>query len=166
MKYSNLGKALGEDWFVGKLLLDKDVGSHLRKQLLHMLNTDSIPSYLKRARKQLIFKTNKTTVAMDDVRPIAKLPQIMKVLEKTIKNKLEKLGSKMLKVGPYYTGFLKGLSTKHSLARMLNEVMRTRIKRSQRKVYLAIDLSKAYDNISRKHLFNFLQSRVSSPEDQ
>ncbi len=30
VKNSNFNKAMGEDWFDGKLLLDKDVGGHLR----------------------------------------------------------------------------------------------------------------------------------------
>ncbi len=84
---------------------------------------------------------------MDDIRPIAVLPQIMNVLEKAIKNKLEAFGSKLLSVGQYQTGFKKGLSTRNNLTDVLNEIMRTRTKRRQRKIYIAVDFSKAYDSI-------------------
>ena len=66
-----------------------------------MLNTDTIPDYLKKARLTLLSKNGKSTASLDDIRPIAVLPQIMKVLEKAIKNKLEALGSKLLSVGQY-----------------------------------------------------------------
>ena len=35
----------------------------------------------------------------------------------------------------------------------MNEILRTRRARSQRKVYIAIDLAKAYDSVDRKKLF-------------
>lgn len=54
-----------------------------------MLNNDDIPDYLKIARLTLFSKNNKTKAALDDIRPIAVLSHIIKVLEKVIKNKLE-----------------------------------------------------------------------------
>ena len=70
-----------------------------------MLNKDNIPDYLKEGRLGLLSKNRKTTASLDEIKPIAVLPQIMKVLEKAIKNKLEATGSKLLSVGSYQTGF-------------------------------------------------------------
>jgi hypothetical protein len=43
----------------------------------------------------------------------------------------------------------------------MNEIMRTTRKRSERKIFCAIDLRKAYDNLNRKFLFEFLEKRVT-----
>lgn len=101
VKQSNFGKAMGEDWFFGGLLTDIELGQHLRVQLVKMLNEDNIPDYLKEARLVLLSKNGKTTASLDDIRRIAVLPQIMKVLEKAIKNKIEALDSNLLSVGKY-----------------------------------------------------------------
>ena len=54
-----------------------------------MLNGDSIPDYLKHSRLVLLSKNSKTTATLEDIRPIAVLTQLAKVLEKAIKNKIE-----------------------------------------------------------------------------
>ena len=54
-----------------------------------MLNEDNIPNYLKSSRLILLSKSSKSSAELNDIRPIAVLSQIMKVLEKAIKNKLE-----------------------------------------------------------------------------
>ncbi len=75
-----------------------------------MLNTDNIHDYLKTARLTMIAKNGKTNVQLDDIRPIAILPHITKVIEKAIKTKIEQT-SDMFKVEKYQTGFQKGSST-------------------------------------------------------
>ena len=89
---TNFQKALGEDWFDGSLLLNKDVGKHLQEQIRNMLNFCHIPEYLKISRLNLLSKTDKTQVGVDEVRPIAILSHVLKVIEKAIKNKAEDLG--------------------------------------------------------------------------
>ena len=61
-----------------------------------MLNNDEIPGYLKVARLTLIYKRGKTSANLDDVRLIAILSHIIKVVEKVIKNKLESSKSKLI----------------------------------------------------------------------
>lgn len=87
--------------------LHKDdlIGKNLRLQLVKMLNEDKIPSHLKNSRLVLLSKTNKSSVNMSDIRPIAVLFQLTKILEKTIRNKIEESGSKLLESGIYQTGF-------------------------------------------------------------
>lgn len=57
-------------------------------QLVEMLNNDEIPDYLKVAKLMLISKNGKTTTVLEDIRPIAFLFHITKVLEKAMKNKI------------------------------------------------------------------------------
>ena len=66
-----------------------------------MINNDEIPDNLKVARLTLISKNGKTAAALDEIRPIAILSHIIKVLEKAIKNKLETSMSKLLAIGKY-----------------------------------------------------------------
>ena len=62
-------------------------------------------------------------------------------------------------------GFKKGHSTMDNLALLLNQIMRTLKKRSERKIYYAIDLRKAYDRFDRQKLFAILQARAKMDEE-
>lgn len=166
VKDCNFNKALGEDWFHGELLNDQELGPHLRRQLQEMLNQDEIPDYLKIAKLVLISKTGKTSAKLDEIRPISVLSHVTKVLEKAIKAKLDSLKSNLLTTGGYQSGFKKGHSTANNLSAVLNEILRTRTKRSERKIYLAIDLVKAYDSVDRKMLFGYLDTRAKTTEDR
>jgi poly(A) polymerase Pap1 len=81
----------------------------------------------------------------------------MKVIEKAIKIKAESLGDGLFTTGSYQMGFKKGHSTMDNLALVMKKVMRSLRKRSERKVYCAIDLRKAYDRVDRTILFKVLQ---------
>ena len=80
----------------------------------------------------------------------------MKILEKAIKNKLEQHGSKLFETGDYQTGFKKGKSTALNTATILNIMLKGRRKRTERKIFIKIDLTKAYDNVNRKALIKML----------
>ena len=69
-----------------------------------MLNTKTVSDHLKVARLVLLSKNGKTTARLDDIRPIVILAQLVKVLEKTIKKKLESTKSELLQTGKYQTG--------------------------------------------------------------
>ena len=71
---------------------------------MDMLNSDNIHDYLKVARLTMLAKNGKPNVQLDDIRPIAILPHITKVIEKAIKSKIE-TDSEMFKVEKYQTGF-------------------------------------------------------------
>jgi hypothetical protein len=66
-----------------------------------MLNTGYFPDYLKIARLNLLSKTNKTGVTLEQIRPIAILPHIAKAIERALKNRLDKSGSKLFTTGDY-----------------------------------------------------------------
>lgn len=71
----------------------------------------------------------------------------------------------MFATGGYQMGFKKGHSTMENLALLLNQIMRTLKKRSERKIYCAIDLRKAYDRLDRQKLFAILQARAKTDEE-
>ena len=60
---------------------------------------------MRESRLILLSKTNSSEASLDDVRPIAVSNHLTKILEKTIKLKLEKLDSKLLRTHNYQSGF-------------------------------------------------------------
>lgn len=48
----------------------------------------------------------------------------------------------------------------------MNHILRTRTARLQRKIYIAVDLAKAFDSVDRKKLFKFLEDRVETDCDR
>jgi hypothetical protein len=52
------------------------------------------------------------------------------------------------------------LFTAENLAVVHNEILRTRTKRSERNIYSAIDIAKAYDSVNHKKLFFYLDGKV------
>ena len=162
VKECNDKKALEQDWFALSLLNEKDQGHNLRKKLVRMLNEDKVPNYLKASRLVMISKTNKKSAQLKDIRQIAVLSQLMKILEKAIKNKLESSGSKMFQSGNYQTGFKKGQSTSTNVSKFLNILQRGRRERTHRKIYIKIDLAKAYGNVDRRHLIEVLTKRAET----
>lgn len=66
-----------------------------------MLNNDSIPYYLKHSRLTMLSKTGKTTASLLEIRPISVLTQLAKVLEKAIKNKIERINSQLFFTSNY-----------------------------------------------------------------
>ena len=66
-----------------------------------MLNEDSITNYLKSSRLIMLSKTNKSSVKLKDTWPIAVLSQLIIILEKAFKNKLEHNDSKLCETGDF-----------------------------------------------------------------
>ncbi len=59
-------------------------------------------------------------MTVDQIRPIAILPHLLKVIEKAIKIKAESIGNGLFKTGEYQKGFKKGHSTMDNLSLVLN----------------------------------------------
>lgn len=96
---------------------------------------------------------------------MAILSHTIKIIEKARKNKFESLNSQVLDSREYQTGFKKNSSTHVNLAKVINEILRTRKKPSERKVYTAINLRKAYESVIREKLFKFLRERAKTEEE-
>lgn len=93
------------------------------------------------------------------------LPHCTKVLEKAIKNKIEQLDSSLLSYRDHQTAFKNNSSTAFNTSLVLNEMLRARVKRSQWRVFIAADISKAYDSVARTRLFGYLKLRCEMLED-
>ena len=90
----------------------------------------------------------------------------MKVLEKAIKNKAESQRSQLFSTGKYQTGLKKGQSTAINLAQILNYILWTRTKRSEKKIIMALDIAQAYDSVNRKKLFEILDNKVKNDNEK
>ena len=53
----------------------------------------------------LLSKINKSSAILHNIRPIAVLSLLTKILEKAIKNKIEESGIRLLESGEYQNGF-------------------------------------------------------------
>ena len=87
------------------------------------------------------------------------------LFEIAVKNKLDSLDSKFLDTGSYQSGFKKGMSMQKNLAIVVNQICKNRRKNSERKIYVATDLRKAYDSVKIPDLFDAPQKRVQSDEE-
>ncbi len=70
-----------------------------------------------------------------------------KIVEKMLVNKIESLNSKLLDTGSYQTGFKKGSMTYINLTKVLESINDARKKRNKRRVYIFVDIKKAYDTV-------------------
>lgn len=162
----NFTKALGEDWLVGDVFKDPSLGPILKAQVVEMLNSGWFPNYIKTSRLQALSKTDQSEVYIDQVRGIAIASHITKIIEKSIMLKVKQLKSELFKVGDYQAGFQEGKSTSRNLAAVLNLIFRGRKKKSERRIYASIDLTKAYDNVNRTLMLNVLKARAKSEEEK
>jgi hypothetical protein len=58
-----------------------------------MLNTNSVPDYMKQAKMNLTVKTGRTDAKLNELRLLAILSHLTKVLEKAVKTNLKKIQS-------------------------------------------------------------------------
>lgn len=77
------------------------------------------------------------------------LTHFTKVLEKAVKLKVGELKSQIFKTPEYQTGFKSGYSTHNNLSLVLNEIMFNSRSKPKAKVFLSVDIIKAYDSAVR-----------------
>ena len=77
------------------------------------------------------------------------LSHITKILENTIKNKLEQNLSNLIHTGEYYSGFKAKISTKKNLSIIINQILKNKTKRKDRKIIISLDIQKANDSVDR-----------------
>ena len=75
--------------------------SEFIKFALKALNKNQIPDYLESPKLIIVSKNGSEEGSLDNVRPIMILSHITKILEKTIKNKLEQNLSNLIHTGEY-----------------------------------------------------------------
>lgn len=93
MKETNFDKGVGVDEFDGQLLLEKDIKLTVKTFILKTLNLNQVPDYLKISKLILLSKSKSSETTMDNTRPIMVNSHLTKIIEKTIKNKLDELKS-------------------------------------------------------------------------
>ena len=101
---------------------------------------------------------------MDNTRIIALSSQFTKICEKAIMAKAEKL--KLFDTGSYQRGFKKGKSTLEMIAKIGNELLATvKGKRTDRRIFIMLDLVKAFDTVNREKVFEAMMAKAEKTED-
>ena len=153
---------MGPDGFDGSLFKRKEYKDSLIKDIVKMMNDNTIPDYVKAAKLIVLSKTGRPDVEVGNTRPICVTSHILKVMEKAILAKSEEMESKLLASKDWQRGFKKGASCHTNLAEVLDLIHHRKQKRSKQNSYLAIDLTKAYDKVDRSKLFEILDERAST----
>ena len=90
IEQSNFSKAIGDDGFDGTILsLYPEARDKILKELTEIMNSQDIPSYFKRGRLvPMSKKSGQDTVNLDDIRPIIVRSHLVKIIEKTLINRV------------------------------------------------------------------------------
>jgi hypothetical protein len=57
------------------------------------------------------------------------------------------------------------VSTQKNLALLINKIIKSRKKKNEKKIFVSLDLKKAFDSISRVKLFEILRKRAVSTDE-
>ena len=112
--------------FDGFVLKDKEIKQKVAEFITKVLNSNKLPHYLREFRLSVLSKTRSSEVKIEDTRPIAIGSHLLKIVEKTIKLKIEKLKSNLFVTEDYQSGFQAGISTQKNLAIFIKKIASTR----------------------------------------
>ena len=126
MDHCNYSKGFGSDIFDGFVLKDKEIKQKVAEFITKVLNSNKLPHYLREFRLSVLSKTRSSEVKIEDTRPIAIGSHLLKIVEKTIKLKIEKLKSNLFVTEDYQSGFQAGISTQKNLAIFIKKNASTR----------------------------------------
>ena len=112
--------------FDGFVLKDKENKQKVAEFITKALNSNKLPDYLREFRLSALSKTRSSEVKIEDTRPIAIGSHLLKIVEKTIKLKIEKLKSHLFVTEDYQSGFQAGISTQKNLAIFIKKIASTR----------------------------------------
>ena len=156
----NYDKGLGPDGFDGHVLkMSPDLLAKAAEDICNALNRGQIPAHLKGGRVVALSKRKGSSIArLDEVRYITIMSHLTKIIEKTVLEKIDKVGCKLLATRLYQAGFKHGPGVQANLT----HVLRAR----KRSAFLFVDLEKAFDRVDRKILLKALHQRCRTPQDK
>lgn len=157
-------KAPGPDKITAELL--KCIGTPGKKILFLLIksiwNSGEIPEDMKKAYVVLIPKTN-TSKAPQDLRPITLVNTIYKLLDKIINTRLQRdLADKKI-MHSAQAGFLPGKCCQDQIF-TLNTLISLQAHKNAPTYCAYLDLSKAFDSVNRKILFDTMFDRNVDPQ--
>ena len=139
--------------------LFKDLRSVLAEPISKLINSSIssgvFPDCLKCARVVPIYKKGETT-NMSNYRPIAILPTLSKIFEKTISTRLLNFLEKSNIIIPRQFGFLRGRSTADSFLSLM-EYIYEGLNNKKHSIGIFIDLTKAFDTVKHDVLLGKLE---------
>lgn len=163
----DLNKSCGDDFLYPQSLRNEHVKEAVIHSILNVLNSGrtSLPEFWKKTRLVLLSKSDSEYALVSETRPIAVQQTITRVFEKTLLQKLKALG--MLQTGRYQTGFKEGMSTHLHATTLLKSITdHQRRDTKNRKIYVFVDLKKAYDSVRRHQLFGIMAEAYQNNPQQ
>lgn len=128
--------------------------------LVHFINqcfiVGIVPDVLKTAITIPLLKKGRNDI-MDNYRPIAIQPTILKIMEKAMKARIELFLNKHNMLSNHQHGFTKGKSTESALIEFLDEV-HSNLNQKRCVAAVFIDIKRAFDMVDHKLLLVKLQS--------
>ena len=137
-------------------LISSSVAPILSKLINLSYSSGIFPDCLKIARITPIFKKGNSHVP-GNYRPIASLPFLSKVYERSMANRLVNFFEKFSIIKPSQFGFQKGKSTTDAIYR-LTELIYLNLHAKKSIINIQIDLRKAFDTVNHKILLQKLYS--------
>ena len=160
VKQTNFNKGLGPDGFDGNVLTKSpELHDKVCFDIAAALNRGDIPDHLKVGRMVALSKRKGSSIASSkEVRHIAILSHLSKVIEKAVLDKIVETKSELLKTKLYQHGFKRGKGTPECIAKVLGMRSKGRL--------LFVDLEKAFDKVDRHQLLKVLQDRCKDDRDK
>jgi DNA polymerase sigma len=157
----NIRKSCGSDMMYPKILKNQDIKRRIIQSTLELINGTNqvIPEYYKETRLVLLSKDLKDYATVSNTRPISVQQVVVRVLEKALLKAI--LKTDLMSTGSYQTGFKSDNSTQMHVSRVLKSIKEHQQKdRKNRKIYMFVDLKKAYDSVRRSQLFDIIWKRA------
>ena len=163
IKECNFSKKIGADGFDGRILNEReDLRHKVDRDIAKAMNDGSHPQFIMDGRLiPLSKKTGQAIVEPEDIRPIVVNSQILKIIEKTLYNRIKKEHKHLLSTPEYQKGFKDNRSTAPNIAEVL---LRSHHKkwRGERQFVIFVDLQKAYDNVNKQKIHRLLRQRCQT----
>ena len=158
IKKLNPKKAFGFDEIDQKMFINAPKISSLYLNCLFrkILQLNKMPNLLNTSKVIPIPKTLGDELEVNQIRPIALLSVVSKILEKLILTKLEKIIYKNNILSKNQTGFIRNKSTLNNIIKTHDKIFNG-LKNKTNMIIASIDLTKAYDTIDRNYLLQILE---------
>lgn len=157
---TNVLKGLGPDLFNGEILdRDETLRERFKAECAEGLNLGRLPEHLSRGRLIALSKEPGSGITeVDNTRPIVIRSHIAKILEKAIKNRIDRLYPHLLRTLRSQAGFKQGLSTQHNIHRDRRV--------HERPGAILVDFRKAFDSVNKKKVLAILRARCGTDDER
>ncbi len=79
---------------------------------------------------------------------------------------MKEIGSNLLVVPSYQSGFVEGVSTQKNITLVMHSVLANSRSPSKREIMVLFDIKKAFDSVCRPLLWQILKDNAKTPEEK